>query len=324
MERGFLSLLNAGKSAVGDDNFSPVANSGEASVRGMSFQPLNYEKSMISMLQYPYGSSYDVLDGDFRRKKIGEWSKEDSKWRSMERDEKFKRLKNEPSIEPINFSPTIVFGQLPELQSMEQMNHEERRLKQSFSPIATTANPQILEPTTLTNFQLITANYFTPTPLQQIQPPFPPPAGKMSPREQARRRRNTLSDKTRSLQKVLPWDKKMDMATIYEETYKYIKFLKAQIAVLESMPVASSSSSNFGSENPRYGNVYGVLGKLNRQQLLEVLVNSSAAQTILYSKGCCIYSLEQLILFKDIAEKNFFISDPLNLSFSSFPLPLPG
>ncbi|MFS7996798.1 hypothetical protein Hanom_Chr12g01134041 [Helianthus anomalus] len=34
------------------------------------------------------------------------------------------------------------------------------------------------------------------------------------------------------------------MATIYEETYKYVMFLKAQISVLESMPNVSSSSSS--------------------------------------------------------------------------------
>ncbi|KAJ9549179.1 hypothetical protein OSB04_021722 [Centaurea solstitialis] len=322
MERGFLSLLNAGKSALADEDFSPAANSDEESMnRSLSFQPLNYEKSMISMLHYsPYSSSFDIFDGDFR-----------SKRRSMEMDEKLKRLKNEPSIEPISYNPTILFGQLPELQSMEQLNHdqERRRLKHSlFSPIATTtANQQILEPPALTNLQLTRSSYFTPTtPLQQIQiqPPFPSPPVKLSPRETARRRRNTLSEKTRSLQKVLPWDKKMDMATIYEETFKYIKFLEAQITALESMPVIASptttSGSNFGSENPRFCNPYGALGKLNRQQLLEVLVNSSAAQTILYSKGCCIYSLEQLILFKDIAEKNFFFSDPINLSFSRYIL----
>ncbi|KAJ9549178.1 hypothetical protein OSB04_021721 [Centaurea solstitialis] len=327
MERGFLSLLNAGKSALADEDFSLAPNSDDESMtRIMSFQPLNYEKSMISMLHYsPYAPSFDILDGDFRSKKISDqWPKEDSKWRSTaEREEKLKMLKNEPSIEPICYSPTILFGQLPELQSMEQLNHEEKRLKLSlFSPVATTtANQQILEPT-LTNLdQLIRSNYFTPTPLQRILPPFPSPA-KLSPTETARRRRNTLSDKARSLHKVLPWDKKMDMATVYEETFKYVKFLEAQIAALESMPViastASSSGSNFGSENPRFCNPYGELGKLNRQQLLEVLVNSFAAQTILYSKGCCIYSLEQLILFKDIAEKNFFFSDPFNQSFSRY------
>ncbi|KAI3502261.1 hypothetical protein L1887_30294 [Cichorium endivia] len=308
MERGFQSLLITGKYVAGDDNFSHLRNSDEAYInRDTSLQSLNFEKSMLSLMHYPYGSSYDTSDGNLRSRKTVECSKEESKWRCIQREEKLKRLKNEPSTEQFNFSPTFMFGQLPELQSMEQVSQTERRLKQSFSPIATTTNPYMLEPT-LTHFQL-TPNYINPVPLRQIKPPSAPPA-KLSNKEQARRRRNTLSDKTRSLQKVLPWDKKMDMATIYEETYKYIKFLQAQISVLESMPVASTSSTPLGSENPRQGNQFGGLGKLNRQQLLEVLVNSPAAQTVLYSKGCCIYSLEQLILFKDISEKNFFISGP--------------
>ncbi|KAL7609517.1 hypothetical protein Lser_V15G11272 [Lactuca serriola] len=306
MEGGFQSLLLAGKYGVGDDNFSALANSDDAYFnRDLSFQSFNFDKSMLSLMQYPYGSS--TPDANLQSSKIGECSKENSKWRCVEREEKPKRVKNEPSMEQFNFSPAIMFGQLPELQSVEQMRQTaERRFKQSYSPIATTTNPHMLEPT-LSPFQL-TPNYITPVPLRQIKPPIPPPA-KFSNREQARRRRNTLSDKTRTLQKVLPWDKKMDTATTYEETYKYIKFLQAQISALESMPVASTSSSPLGSENPRQMmNQYGGLGKLNRQQLLEVLVNSPSAQTALYSKGCCIYSLEQLILFKDISEKNFFLS----------------
>ncbi|CAH1414455.1 unnamed protein product [Lactuca virosa] len=305
MEGGFQSLLLAGKYGVGDDNFSALANSEEAYFnRDLSFQSFNFDKS-LSLMHYPYGSS--TPDANLQSRKIGESSKEKSKWRCVEREEKPKRVKNEPSMEQFNFSPAIMFGQLPELQSVEQMRQTaERHFKQSYSQIATTTNPHMLEPT-LSQFQL-TPNYITPVPLRQIKPPIPPPA-KFSNREKARRRRNTLSDKTRTLQKVLPWDKKMDTATTYEETYKYIKFLQAQISALESMPVASTSSSPLGSENPRQMmNQYGGLGKLNRQQLLEVLVNSPSAQTALYSKGCCIYSLEQLILFKDISKKNFFLS----------------
>ncbi|KAM0054913.1 putative transcription factor bHLH family [Helianthus debilis subsp. tardiflorus] len=190
----------------------------------------------------------------------------------------FKRLKTTPSPELFNLNniPSFMFNQLPDLRSIEPLfNHHTQ------------------QPTSLTN-------YFTPTPPQQ--PTFPPPA-KLSGTELAYKRRRTLSDKTRSLQKLLPVDRKMDMATIYEETYKYIMFLKAQISVLESMPVVSSSSSclNLGSGNPRYGG----LGKLNRQQVLEVMVNSPVSQSVLYSRGCCVYSLEQLMLFKEMAEKRF-------------------
>ncbi|KAI3824750.1 hypothetical protein L1987_06221 [Smallanthus sonchifolius] len=209
MERGFQSLLLTGKYGVVDCDF-PITTSGEAyNNREMSYQTRSYEKSVLSSLNYPYDSSYDVPDGNIQS------SKEYNKSRCFEMEEKLKRLKTEPSTELFNFIPTTVFNQLPELRSVELVNLEDRRLKQKFSPIETTANP------TLTNFQL-TANYFIPAPVQQLQPlrpPLPPPA-KLSIREQAYRRRHTLSDKTRSLQKLLPVDRKMDMSTIFEETHK--------------------------------------------------------------------------------------------------------
>ncbi|MFS7928317.1 hypothetical protein Hanom_Chr04g00319331 [Helianthus anomalus] len=60
----------------------------------------------------------------------------------------------------------------------------------------------------------------------------------------------------------------------------YIMFLKAQISVLESMPFVSSSSSS-SCLNLRFGNPrYGGLGKLNRQQVLEVMVNSPVSQSV--------------------------------------------
>ncbi|KAL2474645.1 BHLH domain-containing protein [Abeliophyllum distichum] len=115
----------------------------------------------------------------------------------------------------------------------------------------------------------------------------------------ARLRRQRISDKTRCLQKLLPWDKRMDMATMLEETYKYIKFLQAQISVLQSMPRTAGNDENDGA----YG---GELGRLNRQQLLEVVVNSPVAQTVLCSKGFCVYSVEQFVMLKNNAERNSF------------------
>lgn len=140
---------------------------------------------------------------------------------------------------------------------------------------------------------------------------------KFSSKPDRKRIRQRISEKTRCLQRVLPWDKKMDMGTMLEEAYKYVKFLQAQISVLQTMPEKSStttiSSSGGKSKKPSYdvscssssGNnvAWGDLGKLNRQQLLEVVVNSRVAQTALYSRGCCVYSTEQLVLLKKMAEK---------------------
>lgn len=132
-----------------------------------------------------------------------------------------------------------------------------------------------------------------------VESPTPNPRlGKVSTRP-ARDRRQKLSEKTRCLQKLLPRNQKMDMATVLEESYKYIKFLEAQVSVLRSMP------REIGGGAPGM-NVVGVgdLGKLNRQQLLQVVVNSPVAQTQLYSKGCCLFSVEQLGWLKKNAERN--------------------
>ncbi|XP_042479005.1 transcription factor bHLH52-like [Macadamia integrifolia] len=144
-------------------------------------------------------------------------------------------------------------------------------------------------------------NLNLPASFAALQPQKPevcmvPPS--MPPNILARMRRKKISDKTRCLQKLLPSEKKMDIATMLGEAYKYIKFLKAQISVLESMPCESS----FTSQTPANVSAFAGLDRLNRQQLLQVLMNSQVVQTMLYSKGCCVVSLEQLLLLKQIAE----------------------
>ncbi|XP_073058253.1 transcription factor bHLH52-like [Primulina eburnea] len=117
------------------------------------------------------------------------------------------------------------------------------------------------------------------------------------------RKQQKLSDKTRRLQKLLPWDKKMDMATVLEEACKYIKFLQAQVSILQAMPNTESGSHGTAISSLIHGVVGDQLGRLNRQQLLQVLLHSPIAQTMLYSNGCCVYSLEQLLLVKNNAER---------------------
>ncbi|KAL9322544.1 hypothetical protein ACSQ67_010597 [Phaseolus vulgaris] len=117
----------------------------------------------------------------------------------------------------------------------------------------------------------------------------------------ARQRRQKLSEKTRYLQKLMPWDKKMDQGTLLEEAYKYVRFLQAQFRVLQSMPSHSSSSSSSSRQNTAA--VFVDLEKLNRSQLLQVLVNSPVAQTMLYSQGFCVFSLEQLSLLRQLSDR---------------------
>ncbi|KAL6534700.1 hypothetical protein OROGR_013375 [Orobanche gracilis] len=118
-----------------------------------------------------------------------------------------------------------------------------------------------------------------------------------TPRQQ--RRHRVVSEKARRLQNLLLLDKKMDTASVLEETHKYIRFLEAQVSVLQSMPEEDCDCETRGGGSRSTATESGVdLGRLNRQESLQVMVNSPAAQKLLYSNGCCIYSLEQLALLK--------------------------
>ncbi|KAL4620230.1 hypothetical protein ACB092_06G138300 [Castanea dentata] len=127
----------------------------------------------------------------------------------------------------------------------------------------------------------------------------------------ARRRRQKLSEKTQSLQRLMPWDTKMDMATMMDEAHKYITFLQAQLKALQTMPPSSSSSSSSSFPSAHYE--FGGLERLTRNQVLRVLLNSRVAQTVLYSKGCCVVSVEQL----DLLQKLIFQQQQLVLAPSS-------
>ncbi|KAG5551779.1 hypothetical protein RHGRI_010008 [Rhododendron griersonianum] len=170
------------------------------------------------------------------------------------------------------------FGKLPSLLSLEPV-HDSFGLTESPKK-----RVRSLSPATSNN------SYFTGSIPQEIE------------LMKARKRRQTISEKTSCLQKLLPWDKKMDRATMLEEAYKYVKFLQAQVSVLQSMPVDSSFSTRNPAGNGAV-NVFGGLGRLNRQQLLQVMVNSPGVQTTLYSKGLCVYSVEQLVTMKKVAER---------------------
>ncbi|XP_039038064.1 transcription factor bHLH117-like [Hibiscus syriacus] len=108
----------------------------------------------------------------------------------------------------------------------------------------------------------------------------------------AREMRQKLSEKTRCLQKLMPWDKKMDTGTMLQEAYKYVRFLQAQVSILQSMPITSSFSS---AQHVNAGGGFDGFGSLNRQQLLRVLFNSLVAQTMLCSQGFCVFDSEQLV-----------------------------
>ncbi|XP_038712873.1 transcription factor bHLH117 [Tripterygium wilfordii] len=196
----------------------------------------------------------------------------------------------------LDLTGSLPFSHLPYLHSLEQPQTEQLQLADSasrkrsrFDSVVTSSHPQTFDSFAVQNFQ----------------------PGESSSRgtynkELARKRRQNITDKLRCLQKLLPWDKKMDTATMLEEAHKYVSFLQAQIKSLQSMPVDTSFTLTPQADEH---SVVGPLGRLNRQQLLQVMVNSPAAQTVLYSQGCCVFSLEQLIVSNKMAQ----MKSPLNL-----------
>ncbi|XP_020527195.1 uncharacterized protein LOC110007837 [Amborella trichopoda] len=135
-----------------------------------------------------------------------------------------------------------------------------------------------------------------PSSATHYTPNFSSSSSSMAPQSfYARQRRKRISELTRSLEKLMPWDSKMDTATMLGEAYKYIRFLKAQISVLKSMPSNSDVKTDCGEGNGEYSD----FGCLSRQQMLQVLMGSSGVQRKLYSEGKCVISIEQAMQFQE-------------------------
>ncbi|XP_072952364.1 transcription factor bHLH117 [Typha angustifolia] len=116
--------------------------------------------------------------------------------------------------------------------------------------------------------------------------------------EISRRRRKNISDRTRILEGLMPWEKKKDTATMLEDASKYIRFLEAQVTALQTMPVCSAwFAPVIGTSEPAING----LSRLNRQQLLQVLVNSPVVQDKLYVRGVCVFSVEQVTALRRAA-----------------------
>ncbi|RZC44112.1 hypothetical protein C5167_037058 [Papaver somniferum] len=91
----------------------------------------------------------------------------------------------------------------------------------------------------------------------------------------ARERRRKISEKTQQLEKLIPGGSKMNTAEMFHAAYKYIKFLRAQIGVLEFMGSIQ--------ENDKMDYLTPVL---------EVLLRSIKVQEMLYVEEMCLVAKE--------------------------------
>ncbi|XP_008776122.1 transcription factor bHLH53 [Phoenix dactylifera] len=124
--------------------------------------------------------------------------------------------------------------------------------------------------------------------------------------EIARQRRKRISDRTRILETLMPWERRMDTGTMLQEAHKYVRFLEAQVTALQKMPCSSA----FAPVHLPAGR-FGGLELLNRQQLLQVMVNSPVVQDMLYRKGLCVFSAEQVAALPPAEEQSPQVMRPL-------------
>ncbi|KAL5538180.1 hypothetical protein UlMin_044230 [Ulmus minor] len=223
--------------------------------------------------------------------------------------------------QPFNFlrADSSMFRQLPDLLSLERLSDSPTQAAMPAPPPPSSSaqkRARLDYPQSPQVFNSIDQNWFPavprflPSPKPSMEASSPSTTSNPSrmripgSSQLARQRRQKLSEKTRCLQKLLPWDKKMDMATMLEHSYKYVKFLQAQLEALKAMPVESAiiprkANASCGEDLDL---IFAGLSRLTRNQLLQVLVNSPVAQTILCSQGSCVVAVEQLGLLKKVTE----------------------
>ncbi|KAM7278544.1 hypothetical protein ACFE04_005678 [Oxalis oulophora] len=88
----------------------------------------------------------------------------------------------------------------------------------------------------------------------------------------ARQRRRKISEKTQELGKLVPGGYKMNTGEMFQAAYKYIKFLQAQVGILESIRQIDNQEDNVAIETPH----------------LEILLASPTIQEKLYSEEKCL------------------------------------
>ncbi|GMH31037.1 hypothetical protein Nepgr_032880 [Nepenthes gracilis] len=93
----------------------------------------------------------------------------------------------------------------------------------------------------------------------------------------ARLRRRKITEKTQQLAKLIPGAHKFNTAEMFEASFKYVKFLQAQLTVLQFM----NSTEKHAEEEDGFG-----------RQELQLLLASPSVQEKLYSEEKCLVSME--------------------------------
>jgi hypothetical protein len=102
------------------------------------------------------------------------------------------------------------------------------------------------------NYESSSASEKSPDEKQQQQQYYSPNRLSMDPHVvAARKRRNEFCEKISCLEKLIPLDSKLKSCKLLEVASEYVKFLHAQVHLLECMPSSPSPSSHDSKEDRR-------------------------------------------------------------------------
>ncbi|KAL2927323.1 Transcription factor bHLH52 [Bienertia sinuspersici] len=100
----------------------------------------------------------------------------------------------------------------------------------------------------------------------------------------ARERRRKIKEKTNELGKLIPGSSKMNTAEMFQAGFKYVKFLQAQLGILQSMKTSQEDNEEVNK------------AKLNNANLQ--IVTSRLVQEKLYARDKCLAPLNLIPLLK--------------------------
>ncbi|CAL9202626.1 unnamed protein product [Musa hybrid cultivar] len=138
----------------------------------------------------------------------------------------------------------------------------------------------------------------------------------------ARARRKRISEKTQELGRLIPGGNKMNTAEMFQAAYKYVKFLQAQVGILELMAsikvqktrLQYIQSQSFASDGFIGLHMQGWNAPQQVEQKLRLLLASTVVQEKLSGEGRCLVpeqAIESMSTGRDI-ESDMLISKDLD------------